>query len=362
MNADRRSERADVEDVARLLPAPAERDLPPDRHLHHKDLLMQRIDHDQQTTAARPVTEPPARRLTRPAVLLPAAALALSGALVATLVTGGDSGRSAPAPTAGSVQARNATVLLDRIAAASLATDATPVRDDQFVYVRSVGRGNEGTFEGPVKIGAPYERESWMAQDPEPVIQAGAMRTTGKGAPLPGQLLPIEAGVVDGAPEGSGGIPAGIDRPTYAWLASLPTDPGALRTLLYAQTRTVEGETKDAAVFDKIGDLLLDTVMPPANAAAFYKVAATIPGVIQVPDAVDAAGRHGAGITLEDTGFATRDEWIFDKESLALLGARQYINKSWQPGDPVSTLYGTTAIMERAVVDKSGEVPAKAAG
>ncbi|AXG79844.1 CU044_5270 family protein [Streptomyces paludis] len=377
MNADRGSDRADTEAeadtkadaeaVARLLPAPAEWDLPPDRHLRHKDRLMQQIDHDQQSTTAQPVTDPPARRprlrrprFFRPAVLLPATALALSGVLLATLAAGGDADRGPAAPAVGSDRAGGAAVLLNRIAAASMATDATPVRDDQFVYVRSVVRENEGTFEGPVQLGAPHRREVWTAQDPAPLTEVGLLRESGGGVHRSG---PVEVGVPDGAPAGSGGVPAGIDRPTYTWLASLPTDPEALRTLLYERTRPADGETRDAAVFSRIGELVGETIVPPATAAAFYRVVAGIPGVTEVPDAVDAAGRHGVGITLENTGFATREEWIFDRESLAYLGSRHYIDKSgtWRRGDRVGTLSGVTATLERAVVDKAGQAPAKAA-
>lgn len=100
--------------------------------------------------------------------------------------------------------------------------------------------------------------------------------------------------------------------------------------------------------------------MPPANAAAFYRAAAKLPGVREIPDAVDAAGRHGIAITLDDSGFANRDEWVFDKETLVLLGTRGYITDP-DRGIPTETLAGTTAVMETAVVDAKGEVPARTA-
>lgn len=48
------SERAEREELARLLPAPAERDLPLGRHLHHKDTLMRQIDQDRDRVTADP--------------------------------------------------------------------------------------------------------------------------------------------------------------------------------------------------------------------------------------------------------------------------------------------------------------------
>ncbi|MFE9645490.1 CU044_5270 family protein [Streptomyces sp. NPDC006365] len=327
-----------------LLSAQAEWDLPPSRHLHYKDVLMQHIDHDRTpSTQARPI---PRRRLARGVVLLPLASMALAGALIVTLSTSDDT--SAPTPRA--VGANSASATLNRIAVAAMATDATPVEDGQFVYVESLGRSNEGTLDGPVRLGALNKREVWTSQDPGPITNTGWLRESGKGAVMPGQLIPIES---------SDPVPAGIDHPTYKWLASLPTDPDALLELLYAQTRVDEGESKEEAVFSEIGHLVSETIMPSANASALYKAAAKIPGVQEIPDAVDAAGRHGIAVTREDASSATRDEWIFDKGTLAFLGSRSYITKDEGKGITSDTLFATSAIMERTVVDQQGKAPAK---
>ncbi|MDQ1047219.1 CU044_5270 family protein [Streptomyces sp. V4I2] len=330
-----------------LLSAPAEWDLPPSRHLHFRDVLMQQIDHDRtaSTTPARPT---PRRRLARGVVLLPLASMALAGALIVTLSGGDDT--SAPATRAAGTDSASASAVLDRIAVAAMATDVTPVKDGQFVYVESLGRSNEGTFDGPVRLGALNKREVWMSQDPGPVTGQGWIRSSGKGAVMPGQLIPIES---------SAPVPAGIHHPTYKWLASLPTDPDALLKFLNAQTRVDAGESKEQAVFSQIGSLISETIMPPANAAAFYKAAARIPGVKEIPDAVDAAGRHGIAVTREDASSATRDEWIFDKDTLAFLGSRSYITKDEVKGITSDTLLGTSAIMKRAVVDQHGKAPAR---
>lgn len=339
-----------------LLAAPAAWDLPPGRHLHHKEVLMQQIDRDHaRSSPSSPA--PRRRRLPRPALVLPVASVALAGALAVTFFDGGHG----PAPANGAVTAtdggstagRNgASVTLDRIAAAAMQTDATPVRDDQFVYVRSLVRENTGTFDGPVRLGALHQREVWTAQTPDPVARTGWGRETGKDAVMPGRTLPIES---------ADPVPVGIDRPTYKWLASLPTDPDALLELLYARTRVGEGESKHQAVFGTIGDLLSTTIMPPANAAAFYKAVERIPGVTEIPDAVDAAGRHGVGITREDASSATRSEWIFDKDTFAYLGSRSYL-KDEARGITTDTLYGVDAVMERAVTDQHGEEPTKGRG
>ncbi|MFF4030855.1 CU044_5270 family protein [Streptomyces sviceus] len=332
-----------------LLTTPAEWDLPPERHRHFKDVLMQQIDHDAAHGTDHGTAATPRRsRFLRPAVLVPLASAALAGALLVTLSV---DGRAPATGTTPSATAAGASVTLNRIATAAMASDAIRVRDDQFVYVRTLERSNTGSFSGPVRLGALHTEERWTSQDPRPLRVTGWLRSSGKDAIMPGELGPIE---------NTEPVPEGVLHPTYRWLASLPTDPDALLARLYKEARPVEGESRDQAVFSLIGDLIGGAVMPPANAAAFYRAAARLPGVREIPDAVDATGRHGIAITLDDTGFATRDEWIFDKRTLALLGSRFYITDP-DRGITTEALAGTSAVMETAVVDKQGEVPARAA-
>ncbi|MGW0907955.1 CU044_5270 family protein [Streptomyces sp. NPDC002853] len=357
-------------ELARLLAESDEDEweLPPGRHLHHKDTLMQQIDRDNATVdRTKPAPASPRRRLLRPAVLMPAAAaLAVAGVLAATLPAG--SGDSGGVRDMGAGRGAGAAVTLDRIATASLKADTQGVKDSQFVYVRSLVQENKGELYGKVKLGTPFKRQVWMAQNPAPVTDIGLIRESGKGASMPGQDLPIEASAVDGSDD-SGAVPEGPERPTYDWLASLPTDPDALLKKLYAETSVIEGEeTKAQAVFDRIGDLIAETIMPAENAAAFYKAVAKLPGVTAIPDAVDAAGRHGIGITLEESSYAMRSEWIFDKKSFAYLGSRSYLTKDHKPGGKPGkagnpeVLSGRVAVLERAVVDQRGVEPAKDRG
>ncbi|MGV9989507.1 CU044_5270 family protein [Streptomyces sp. NPDC003374] len=362
MNADRLPDADELPDAGtprsraeELLAAPFAWDLSPSRRLHHKEVLMQRIDRD---TAPAPSTPAPAtaaphrRRLPRPALLLPAASAVLAGALALTLTGGGHGSAPATGAATTTAPANGATVTLDRIAAAAMETDATPVKDSQFVYVRSLVRDNTGTFDGPVRLGAAHQREVWSSQNPRPVARTGWIRETGKDAVMPGQVIPVES---------AGPVPVGVDRPTYKWLAALPTDPDDLLRLLQARTRVTEGESRDQAVFEAVGELLRSTIMPPANASALYKAVERIPGVTVIPDAVDAAGRHGIGITRVDPSSATRSEWIFDRHTLAYLGSRSYL-KDRARGVTADTLFGVDAVLQRAVTDRHGEAPARTAG
>ncbi|WP_435882982.1 hypothetical protein [Streptomyces flaveolus] len=51
-----------------------------------------------------------------------------------------------------------------------------------------------------------------------------------------------------------------------------------------------------------------------------HKVVAEVPGVLWITDAVDAAGRHGVGITHKDGCSAPRSVLVFDKATLACIG------------------------------------------
>ncbi|MGW0944323.1 CU044_5270 family protein [Streptomyces sp. NPDC002623] len=335
-------------ELALLLPAdPVEQGLPSGRHSHHKDVLMQLIDRD---------TALPGRRtFVRPALIAGAVAGAVAVALVAGVGVArhGDGGTSSVRAGAGSAPSGGSTgavVTLDRIAAVALRTDVEAVGEDQFVYVRSRTAHNEGVFEGPVELGKLKERQVWFSQQAGATIDVGLIHEDG-------QDWPIEVGVVDGTDPKDAGIPAGIDRPTYAWLASLPTDPEALLQLLYAETP--EDETRNdrgQAVFNEIGNLIGEQIMPPATAAAFYQAAARIPGVTELPDAVDAAGRHGIAIAREDTVDGTRTEWIFDRTTLGYLGERTVFSRDTERAEAGTVLF-TSAVLERAVVGKRGQEP-----
>jgi hypothetical protein len=115
------------------------------------------------------------------------------------------------------------------------------------------------------------------------------------------------------------------------------------------------GESEDQNTFVQVGDLLFETLMPPAQSAALYRAAARIPGVVVVPDAVDAAGRHGVAVARVNDG--EREELIFDKETKQFLGERIVAVEDLPDGQKKGELTGSSAILERAVVDKPGQRP-----
>ncbi|MFJ6510290.1 CU044_5270 family protein [Streptomyces sp. NPDC091406] len=349
---------AERAELARLLPPAPGTDLPPGRHEHHRERLMKLIDDDSATTArareragagadahdrareraGRPGSpgRPGRSRLLRPSFLAPATALAVAGALV----LGYASQNGAP-DSAG--DARSVSQVLLRISDAAGKGEALPVRDDQFVYTRDTGRDVDLTS-GTLVVGPLKESETWYSQKPGPQKKLGLSR-------MDGETLPINAELGD-----SEGTRPGLFRPTYRWLATLPTDPRQLLDYLTELTPKFEGEDRDHAVFTSIGYLVGEPLLPPDTAAALFEAVALIPGVTRTSDAVDALGRKGVGIAREDERTATRTEWVFDPEDLTYLGWSSHLTRDTEYGKKGDFL-GDSAVIERAVVDKAGVRP-----
>ncbi|WP_328718593.1 CU044_5270 family protein [Streptomyces sp. NBC_00247] len=360
LSQDRRGVRqppdADAREIARLLPAPDVDALSPERHRHHKELLMNLIDHDTAeqagtTTVTSGTSGPgrsPRRRFLRPALLVPVSAFTLAGVVITAVAVapGPDRPTTSASPASGGT-GHGGPALLHRISAVALRTGVPAVRDDQFLYTRSTVRGADLTS-GKAVVGPPEEREEWAAQDPRPLKKLGLIRTGGETFAINAELGDTE------------GTPAGLSRPTYAWLGSLPTDPEKLLTYLYAHTPESPDQERAQAVFDRIGELLT-AVMPAPTAAALYEAAARLPGVVEAPQAADALGRHGLGIAREDTRYGTRTEWVFDRTDLSFLGSRSYLTEDTSYGE-AGTLLSGLARTGWGVVDRAGELPAKTAG
>jgi len=320
MNADD-PRRGDVAELARLLPAPAERDLPAGRQHTLKEHLISELRLAASPAAGRPATR--CRRM--PAIAIAATgAAALAAALALALLSANTSGAS-PA----------AVRLLAKIATTAARQPAPPVRDSQFWYIKSwvayqVCNGGSGNNCVLVK---PHERQIWQSVSNQCVT--GLLREYGQDIPLKFTTnylhCPYRGGVHD---------------PTYRFLQSLPTDPHALLSLIEQQMQGQLPRPEEA--FTTIGDLLGEAIAPPQVSAALYRAAALIPGVTVVANATDAIGRHGVAVAYTFRGIRT--EWIFSKHTLRYLGERD-----------INTANGTTtgeaAVLQRAFVNHAGQIP-----
>lgn len=310
----------DLAELARLLPAPAERELPAGRQHVLREHLMSEL-----RLASPPAARPATRLRRKPAIVIAAAgAAALAAAIVLALL---------PRNTPGTSPA--ATRLLAKIATVAAAQPSPQVRNSQFWYIKSWvsnlvcngGSGNNCVLEKP------HEAQIW--QSVSNLCVTGLLREDGQDTPLKFSSnylhCPYQGGVHD---------------PTYRFLQSLPTDPHALLGLI---ERDMQGQLpRPEEAFTTIGDLLGAAIAPPQVSAALYRTAALVPGVTVVPDAIDTIGRHGVAVAYTFRGIRT--EWIFTKKTFRYLGARD-VNVA------TGSSAGVSAVLRRAFVDHAGQIP-----
>ncbi|WP_069764444.1 CU044_5270 family protein [Streptomyces sp. LUP47B] len=313
MNPDER------EELARLLPSPGEPVLTSDRHDLLKDHLMRELT--EQAPELPAVATAPGRRARAPrrrfAVI--AVPLATAAAIVAAVLAGAVGSRTATTDA-------DAVDLLNRIAEVAAAKKSVPVRDDQYVYVRT--QGSMKFSEHDIRI---LREASWTAVDGK---RAGLRRVTVLVGPPFRPRDPLSS-----YSRGTHDMRLNPDPnvTTFRELQALPTDPDALLEKIYAGTRG-EGQTRESAALEKIGDMLADATLLPELDAALYRAAARIPGVSVVTDAKDYTGRSGIGLSFEERD--GRTVWVFDKNSLDFLGTAD------------------EALLAVGVTDKTGETPA----
>ena len=328
MNADD-PRRGDVAELAWLLPAPAERELPAGRQHTLKEHLISEL-----RLAASPAVGRPAARRRMPVIALTATgvAAALAAVIVLTFL---------PANTPGASPA--AVRLLAKIATAATRQPAPQVRNSQFWYIKSWVAyqgckqvlGNNGVLGKPYDcvMEKPHERQIW--QSVSNLCVTGLLREHGQNIPL------ADAGNRQHCPDRGG-----VNDPTYRFLQSLPTDPHALLSLIQRQMSGQQPPPEEA--FITIGDLLREAIAPPRVSAALYRAAALIPGVTVVADATDAIGRHGVAVAMTIEG--ARNEWIFSKQTLRYLGEHD-INIAH------GSTIGEAAVLQRAFVNRAGQIP-----
>ena len=245
-----------------------------------------------------------------------------------------------------------AAYVLNHAASAAAASSRPVPRPGQFIYVSSV------TTYVSTEIGRSGEK-SWLYKTSRQIWQsvtgqqAGLLQIVERGnVKLPwGPVPPADSGNPVGwtslpATSCPGAAPA---RGTYAFLASLPTDPGRLRAWLY---RHANGQNPpDAQAWTDIGDMLREMLVPPKLAAALYRVAATIPGATVVPHAANAVGRAGVGVSRSGA------ELIFDPKTYQLIGEGAVLTKAVPGQGPAGTVIASTAQLKESVVDRLPDVP-----
>ena len=339
------------DDMARLLPA--DRDLPAARKQILKEHLMtelRRAD-SQPGQTGQPGTDRtrPRRMVLVTGAVLTAAAVAIATAVAVGTHTSPHARQIAqPAPPATAAQ------LLARIATAAARQPAPVVRDSDFMYIRSrvayevdsVSNGHE-----TVTMEKPHERQIWLPV--ANICTTGLLIEDGERTPI--SPFPVTSdGKVVRHPKGNEPQPnftcpsqGHLGDASYRLLQSIPTQPDALLAYLKAGKKWTNDDPPT-----EIGDMIRETIMPPALAAALYRLAATLPGATLVPHATNAVGRAGIGImwTSKTAKQVYKNEWIFDRTTLQFIGERIFDPKTGQ-------VTGESAILRQAFTAKAGQHP-----
>jgi hypothetical protein len=340
-----RSER-EVTELSRLLPMPGERDLPADRQHVLKEHLMtelRRID--------RPTDANYRRKRPRRLVAVAGACVAMAVAVFVAWRPLAHTHQPAPATSPAAAE------LLAKIADAAASQPSPTVRNSEFMYIRAEAAGTVVT----VGVGSTMTelRESQIWLPVANLCVTGLLKSNGGSTPI--SPFPIVNNKVQypsatPRPSAQGGSnitcpsEGELGDPTYRLLQSMPTNKNDLLNYLIAGKKY----TNDDPVTE-IGDLIGEAIMPPALAAALYHLAALLPGGTLVPDVTNADGQHGIGISWPSadpvTGVAdSRTVWIFNKTTLQFIGSRTYNVKTGK-------VSGESAILQRAFVDKAGQLP-----
>ena len=345
-----------LDEMARQLPA--ERDLPAARKQILKEHLMTEL---RQADPTRPRTRRPRRRGRQGehsrTVLVAGAVLAAAAVAIATAVVVGTS-TSPPAPhTAQPAQPAvpaTAAQLLAKIATAAARQPNPVVRDSDFMYIRSMDAYTDDTIVDGHETSVMeklHERQIWLPV--ANICATGLVIENGQRTLI--SPFPVTAnGTIDrhppkGTPQLNVTCPSRghLGDASYRLLQSIPTQQGALAAYLTAGKKWTNDDPPT-----EIGDMIRETIMPPALAAALYRLAATLPGATLVPHATNAVGRAGIGIMWTSTSAKQvyKNEWIFDKTTLQFIGERIY--------DPqTGKVSGESAVIQQAFTAKAGQLP-----
>jgi hypothetical protein len=343
----------EIAELARLLPAPQTRDLPAGRQQILEDHLMTQIRRTD-VTSRRP---DPSQRTKRSRGLVAVAGAGVAAVVLAAFVavTALSSHARPSADDRLSTQGKTpatAAELLAKIATAAASQPSPAVRNSEFMYIRSdvawtidtIANGREtSTME---KL---HERQIWLPV--ANVCATGLLIENGSRTPL--SLFPQAGSGVAGRPSGNEPKPAfscpsegHLGDASYRLLQSMPTNPAALLHYLTAGKRWTNDDPAT-----EIGDLISESIIPPAVAAALYRVAEHLSGATLVPNATNAVGQRGIGIAWTDPQQPQyRNMWIFNKKTLQYIGTRDYNVKT-------GIVNGESAILQRAFVAKAGRLP-----
>jgi hypothetical protein len=248
----------DREQLARLVPAPAQRDLPSHRQRQLKEFVMAHIQQNQPATQPVPRTK---RRLVLAGSVVTAAAVAAVVAVVVTIGGGVGTGGPTGVPTAGAGATTPAGVQLSGqgilLAAATVAAQTPPI-SGTYWYQKVVS-------EGPGR--PPFQFEYWNDREG---------RLWFRGEKSHNAVIQLS---------GPSSFHLSALAVSFEQIQNLPTEPAALTAWLtdaieHSDARTSAGplnsEQRKHALFTALVSLVSQSPAPPnVRAAAFQAIAAS---------------------------------------------------------------------------------------
>ncbi|MFI0454359.1 CU044_5270 family protein [Actinomadura sp. 6N118] len=255
-------------------------------------------------------------------------------------MAGGDGGLGATDPSR--LRLASATQVLERAAEKAQARPETRPRPDQWAYAKTLEQG-VATEHGE----RPVTEETWTRID-------GTQDASFKDGKLAVHRQPEQ-------------VAASASR-RYARLGTLPTDPGALRAVIYKDVDAVpqrdrQRPDRDGEAFRTATQMLWDAPLgfAPKTQAALYRVLAGIPGVRMDAKVKDGAGRPAIAISR---GFG--DQFLLDPATYQMVGQRTVSNGRNAPQSkngtvdrrfavPPGTVTYSLTLLTVKVVDKAGQ-------
>ncbi|MFG6197631.1 CU044_5270 family protein [Nonomuraea sp. JJY05] len=153
------------------------------------------------------------------------------------------------------------------------------------------------------------DEERWEPADPDEPWLLRERAESATGDPVPRWLW--DKGVEDNLYESS--CPG---QRAYVRLGAWPTDVEGARAKLAAQAGR-----DPVRRWSELKQLIAESVVRPSLSAALFQLAAEIDGIHLIGDAVDAAGRPGIAVAMDEGG-GRRSELIFDRRTYRYLGER----------------------------------------
>jgi hypothetical protein len=170
----------------------------------------------------------------------------------------------------------------------------------------------------------------------------------------------LTSSVGPGTGAGLNGWPVTVNLANiYQYLASLPTQPAALRKVILASNHG-----SSAAAFTAIQNLFGNFPLPTRFEAELYTALAGLPAVHFTGDALDAASRHGVGLYIAQDGGA--DEIIINPRTYAYMGSTDLTlhgNPSVNAvlahpvSGPSATIQESAAVLNSGIVSQAGQTP-----